>query len=237
MVWTFSEVNKVTSVMLKEATPIAKKAHGITAGVYTPTFEEVKEYSYTLKEFLKKYPHIATHVDNLYGQVRSISRHAGGVVIADELNKHMPLINSAGVQQTPWSEGQNVRHLEPLGFIKFDILGLASLRMLEGAIRHVLRRHEGVEEPTFQDVKDWYDRHLDPNVLDLDDQKVYKNVFHRGKWAGVFQFTEKGAQGFCKKAKPTSIIDISAITSIYRPGPLSAKVHDHYVAAKKKPEG
>jgi len=233
----FSEVNKVTSVMIKEATPIAKKAHGITAGVYTPTFEEVKEYSETLKLFLRKYPHIATHVDNLYGQVRSISRHAGGVVIADGLNKHMPLINSGGVQQTPWSEGQNVRHLEPLGFIKFDILGLASLRMVEGAISHILRRHHGVENPTFDDIKKWYDENLDPNVLNLNDQKVYKNVFHKGKWAGVFQFTEKGAQGFCKKAKPESIIDISAITSIYRPGPLSAKVHEHYVKAKKNPMG
>jgi len=233
----FSEVNKVTSVMIKEATPIAKKAHGITAGVYAPTFEEVKEYSETLKLFLRKYPHIATHVDNLYGQVRSISRHAGGVVIADGLNKHMPLINSGGVQQTPWSEGQNVRHLEPLGFIKFDILGLASLRMVEGAISHILRRHHGVENPTFDDIKKWYDENLDPNVLNLNDQKVYKNVFHKGKWAGVFQFTEKGAQGFCKKAKPESIIDISAITSIYRPGPLSAKVHEHYVKAKKNPMG
>ena len=82
----FSEVNRVTSVMMKEATPIAKKAHGITAGIYAPTFEEVKEYSETLKQFLNKYPHIAAHVDNLYGQIRSISRHAGGVVIADELN-------------------------------------------------------------------------------------------------------------------------------------------------------
>ena len=232
----FSEVNRVTSVMLKEATPIAKKAHGITAGVYAPTFEEVKEYSATLKQFLNKYPHIATHVDNLYGQVRSISRHAGGVVIADGLNNHMPLINSGGVQQTPWSEGQNVRHLEPLGFIKFDILGLASLRMVEGAISHILKRHHGVENPTFDDVKKWYDENLEPNVLNLDDQKVYKNVFHKGKWAGVFQFTEKGAQGFCKKAKPESIIDISAITSIYRPGPLSAKVHNHYVAAKRNPK-
>ena len=232
----FSEVNRVTSVMLKEATPIAKKAHGITAGVYAPTFEEVKEYSATLKQFLNKYPHIATHVDNLYGQVRSISRHAGGVVIADGLNNHMPLINSGGVQQTPWSEGQNVRHLEPLGFIKFDILGLASLRMVEGAISHILKRHHGVENPTFDDIKKWYDKNLEPNVLNLDDQKVYKNVFHKGKWAGVFQFTEKGAQGFCKKAKPESIIDISAITSIYRPGPLSAKVHNHYVAAKRNPK-
>ena len=150
--------------MIKEATPIAKKAHGITAGVYAPTFEEVKEYSATLKQFLNKYPHIATHVDNLYGQVRSISRHAGGVVIADGLNNHMPLINSGGVQQTPWSEGQNVRHLEPLGFIKFDILGLASLRMVEGAISHILKRHHGVENPTFDDIKKWYDKNLDPNV-------------------------------------------------------------------------
>jgi DNA polymerase-3 subunit alpha len=233
----FSEVNKVTSAMLNEATPIAKKEHGITAGVYVPTFEEVKEYSESLRQFLNKYPQIAHHINQLHGQIRSISRHAGGVVIADNLNKHMPLINSGGVQQTPWSEGQNVRHLEPLGFIKFDILGLASLRMVEGAISHILRRHRGVEKPTFEDIKAWYENNLDPNVLDLKDQKVYKNVFHKGKWAGVFQFTEKGAQSFCKKAKPESIIDISAITSIYRPGPLSAKVHEHYVKAKKNPLG
>jgi len=109
--------------------------------------------------------------------------------------------------------------------------------MLEGAISHILRRHHGVEKPTFDDVKRWYDENLDPNALNLNDQKVYKNVFHKGKWAGVFQFTEKGAQTFCKKAKPESIIDISAITSIYRPGPLSAKVHEHYVKAKKNPMG
>ena len=232
----FSEVNKITSVMIKEATPIAKKKRGITAGVYAPTFEEVKEYSESLKQFLKKYPHIATHVDRLYGQVRSVSRHAGGVVIADELDKHMPLINSGGVRQTPWSEGQNVRHLEPLGFIKFDILGLASLRMVEDCIRHILRRHHGAEDPSFDDVKKWYEENLDPNTLDLNDQKVYKNIFHKGRWPGIFQFTERGAQTFCKKAKPTSIVDIAAVTSIYRPGPLSAKVHDHYIAAKRNPK-
>ena len=52
----------------------------------------------------------------------------------------------------------------------------------------------------------------------------------------MFQFTEKGAQGFCQRAKPQSIIDISAITSIYRPGPLSANVHNSYVKAKKNPQ-
>ena len=231
----FSEVNQVTSVMVLEATPLAKARHGVTAGVYNPTFEELMEFSDSLKKFLRKYPHVETHIKALTGQLRSISRHAGGVVIADNLNTHMPLINSGGVQQTPWSEGQNVRHLEPLGFIKFDILGLASLRMVEGCIKHILRRHCGVETPSFSDVKEWYDKHLHPDVIDFNDQKVYKNIFHKGKWAGIFQFANSGAQNFCRKSKPKSIIDISAVTSIFRPGPLSAGVDNQYVNAKNNP--
>ena len=111
----FKEVNDVTSKMLAEATPLAKKKNGIKSGVYTPTYEELLEFSPTLQKFFEKYPQIKTHVEGLVGQVRSQSRHAGGVVIADKLNTQMPLINSGGVIQTPWSEGQNVRHLEPLG--------------------------------------------------------------------------------------------------------------------------
>jgi DNA polymerase-3 subunit alpha len=231
----FVEANSVTGRMIAEATPIAKKIHGIKAGVYVPTFDEVMEYSESLKSFLTKYPQIKTHIDALLGQVRSISRHAGGVVIGEDLDKWMPLINSGGVKQTPWSEGQNVRHLEPLGFIKFDILGLASLRMIEDAIRHILKRHHNVSEPTFEDVKEYYSEQLHPDKINLNDQQVYKNIFHKGKWAGVFQFTESGAQKFCVKAKPKSIIDIAAITSIYRPGPLSANVDQNYVDAKNNP--
>jgi len=233
----FSEVNLVTGRMIQEATPIAKKVHGIKAGVYAPTFDEVMSYSESLKNFLNRYPHVKTHVEALLGQVRSVSRHAGGVVIGEDLDKWMPLINSGGVRQTPWSEGQNVRHLEPLGFIKFDILGLASLRMIEDAVRHILIRHHGVKNPTFEQVKEYYNAHLHPDVIDLEDQNVYKNIFHKGKWAGVFQFSEKGAQEFCVRAKPKNIIDISAITSIYRPGPLSAKVDQTYVEAKSNPSG
>jgi len=232
----FTETNAVTSKMLYEATPKAKAAHGIKAGVYVPTFEEVMEYSESLKNFLTKYPKIETHVTRLYGAVRSASRHAGGVVIAENLDEWMPLINSKGVRQTPWSEGMNVRHLEPMGFIKFDLLGLASLRMMEVAITHILRRHHDIKNPTFADIKSYYDNTLHPDVIDFDDQDVYTNIFHDGRWAGVFQFTEQGAQSFCKRAKPRSIVDISAITSIFRPGPLSAGVDKDYVSAKNDPD-
>ena len=231
----FIEVNAATSKMLHEATPRAKRAHGIKAGVYVPTFEEVMEYSDSLKSLLMRYPKVAKHVNVLYGQVRAVSRHAGGVVIGEDLDKHMPLINSGGVTQTPWSEGQNVRHLEPMGFIKFDILGLSTLKMIEGAIYHILQRHHGVEDPSFEDIKKYYMDNLHPDVINLKDADVYQDVFHKGKWAGVFQFTEKGAQAFCKRVKPKSIVDIAAITAIYRPGPLSANVHELYVEAKENP--
>jgi len=230
----FTEVNPVTGRMVKEATPKAKAKHGIRAGVYVPTFEEVMEYSESLNKFLKKYPHIKTHVEALVGQVRSTSRHAGGVVIGEDLDKYMPLICSGGVVQTPWSEGMNVRHLEPLGFIKFDILGLSTLEMIQSAVGHILKRHHGIESPTFQDIKRYYDEKLHPDKIDLNDQKVYKNIFHKGKFVGVFQFTNAGAQRLARKVKPKDIIDISAITSIYRPGPLSAGVDKSYVKAKKE---
>ena len=232
----FTEVNNVTSKMVYEATPLAKKAHGITAGVYAPTFEELMMYSETLQKFLEKYPHIKTHVETLYGQTRSASRHAGGVVVGERLNEWMPLINSGGVRQTPWSEGQNVRHLEPMGFIKFDILGLASLRMVEGAVERILKRHHEIENPTFEQIRAFYDEHLHPDKIDLNDVEVWKNVFHKGKWAGIFQFTESGAQSFCKNAKPDNITDLAAITSIYRPGPLSAGVDKMFIGAKRTPD-
>ena len=231
----FTEANTVTSVMMREAMPEAKKKHGIKAGVYNPTWEEVMEYSSSLQAYLSKYPAVKAHVEGLVGQVRSCSRHAGGVVIAENLDQSMPLINSGGVRQAPWAEGQNVRHLEPMGFIKFDLLGLSTLKMMEGCIEHILRRHHGVENPTFEDVREYYEKHLHPDVLDMNDQEVYENVFHTGRWAGVFQFTEQGAQRFCTRVKPKNIIDLSAITSIYRPGPLSADVHEEYVEAKESP--
>ena len=231
----FTEANNVTGVMIREATPLAKEKHGMKAGMYTPTWEEVMEFSSSLQTYLNKYPQVKAHVEGLVGQVRSCSRHAGGVVIAENLDEYMPLINSGGVRQTPWSEGQNVRHLEPMGFIKFDLLGLSTLKMMEGSIEHILRRHHNVENPTYADIKKFYDENLHPDVLDLNDKKVYKDIFHAGKWAGIFQFTESGAQDFCKRVKPNNIIDISAITSIYRPGPLSANVHEEYIDAMEHP--
>ena len=79
-------------------------------------------------------------------------------------------------------------------------------------------------------------KNLHPDVINLDDARVYENVFHKGNFVGTFQFTESGAQNFAERVKPNNIIDVSAITSIYRPGPLSANVHEDYIDAKESPQ-
>jgi DNA polymerase-3 subunit alpha len=77
---------------------------------------------------------------------------------------------------------------------------------------------------------------MDPKNIDLNDQKVYEYVYHEGRFAGVFQCTQPGAQRLFMKAKPRNIIDIATLTSIYRPGPLAANVDKLYIDAKNNAE-
>ena len=89
-----------------------------------------------------------------------------------------------------------------------------------------------VEKPTFNDVRDWYNKNIHPDANDYNDQHVYKNVYHEGRFAGVFQLTSTGAQKLFVAAKPNSIVDIAVLTSIYRPGPLAANVDKLYLKSK-----
>ena len=85
------------------------------------------------------------------------------------------------------------QHLEPLGFIKFDILGVASLAMMEDCISSILTRHFDVPGPKFKDIKDFYNKNLHPDVIDTDNQKIYEKVYRGGEFPGIFQLTKEGA--------------------------------------------
>lgn len=228
----FAEVNSITTVMLEEATPLAKAKNDIAAGVYDPTYEEIKEFSPTYRNFLNKYPSIEEHIETLIGQIRSYSRHAGGVIVLENLDEKMPLIASKKVMQTPWCEGQNVRHLEPFGFIKFDILGLATLEIFENCIGRILEK-QMKRRAKFEEIKKFYDEFMHPDKIDFDDQNVYANTFAKGNFLGLFQFAESAMQSFAKAADPKCLIDIAVITSVFRPGPLSINADQDYVKAKQ----
>lgn len=161
--------------------------------------------------------------------ISNCSRHAGGVLITDDAYGNMPVIKSGGTLQTPWVEGLNNRHLEALGFLKFDILGLGTLRIIEGTIEKIIKKQIGKKHVSFEEINKWYYENIHPDNNEMIDISVYKNIYWEGKWAGIFQFINPSSQDFIKKMKPTSIADIAAATSIFRPGPLSANVDKLYL--------
>ena len=230
----FQEVNKAISSLERDVANGRRRNKDSDAG-FDIKLEEAIKYSEKTREYLEKYPEIFEPIGVLFKQNKNLGRHAGGVIVSENIADRMPLIMAKGELQTPWVEGMTAKHLETFGWVKFDLLGLETLRMIESTIRMILQK-SGNQHPTFEDVKDWYNENMDPKKMDLNDQKVYENVYHKGKFAGIFQCTQKGAQKLFMNAKPRSIIDIATLTSIYRPGPLSAKVDKIYIESKKSPQ-
>jgi DNA polymerase-3 subunit alpha len=231
----FEQLNPVTARVEAEVLKEKKKEPGFDRGTWVLTFEDAFEHSESFRELLDVHPELSRGIQVLFKQMRNISRHAGGVIITEEASKNMPLLASKGEMQTPWPEGVNYRHLESFGFLKFDILGIGTLRIFESCIRRILKK-EGNPNPSFQDVKNWFDENLHPDNNDMDDMTVYKNVFWEGRYAGIFQFVKANTQEFMRKMKPQSVIDIAVATSIFRPGPLGLKVDKDFLDNRLYPD-
>ena len=230
----FDEVNAMTGPLQDEVEPHARDEDQ-EKSVFVLKHEDCMKYSEGYRNFMEKYPDVAAHVETLFMENRSVGRHAGGVLIAnpDELSRTLPLISVRGELQTPWTEGMNFRNLEDNGFLKFDFLGLTLLKDVENCIARILKR-QGNSNPTFADVKVFFDKNINCRYHKLDDRRVFEHVYHKRRKTGVFQFTNEGARKLCEEAKPSSIEEISAITAIYRPGPLKANVHKKYIKAREE---
>jgi DNA polymerase-3 subunit alpha len=229
----YDETNAATRTVEDEVRRATMK-EGDDKNLFVLKYDEAMLHSPSFKKFIDANPKVAESIQILFKQNRSLGRHAGGVLIADDLPNKMPLVCSHGEPQTPWVEGVNFKHLEYIGnFIKYDLLGLETLRLIERTIELVLIK-EGNPKPTFDDVKAWYDQHMAPDVIDFNDPKTY-DVYGEGRWAGIFQCTGQGAQRLFKKAKPKSVVDIAALTSIYRPGPLAAHVDKLWLEHEETP--
>lgn len=231
----FDEINKMTGVIERETLEADKQAPGFDRGVWFLTYESAEEHSKTFRDLLEMYPVLENGLKVLFKQNRGLGRHAGGVLVTDNAPDNLPLIRVGGELQTPWTDGVNFRHLETYGFLKFDFLGLGTLRMFEECVRKILVK-QGNKYPTFLQIRDWFDARLHPDNCEYDDIKVYENVYWNNHYAGVFQFINPKVQEFASQLKPTCIADISAITSIFRPGPLSAKVDKMYLDNRMHPE-
>ena len=229
----FQEVNTVTKIIEDEAKPKIMDEIDHDQKLYQLTFEKAKQHSPTFVKFLEKYPDVGKHIENLYQEIKSIGRHASGIIIVPNADECLPIIKIRGVYQSPITEGITAQHLKYFGLVKIDILALATLRVIQKCIEEILKT-QGITNPMMEDVWEFYNKNLHPDVINPEDPKIFDKVYHKGSFLGVFQFAEKKVQKFCKKAKPKSVKEIAAITSIYRPGPLNGKADKRYLKFKKE---
>lgn len=113
-----------------------------TKGAVELTYDACHEHSTPFRNFMEKYPEVATDVQILGKQPKSIGKHAGGVIVLDDPDGTMPLISVRGDMQTPWSEGMAQKGLSPYGLCKYDFLALKTLRIFENCISRILKRSQ-----------------------------------------------------------------------------------------------
>lgn len=228
----FEESNAATINLDREVKPHLVTGDE-TKGAVQLTYEACHEHSPAFRAFMERYPAVDEDVRILGRQTKAVSKHAGGIIVHDDPDGIMPLIYVRGEIQTPWSEGMAMKGLSPYGLIKYDLLGVDTLRIIERCVRRILKRHSGVPDPTFAQVKEWYDANLTPSVIDPADEQVFNYVFRGRRFAGIFQFTNPSTQRFITDLDPRNVSDLATATAIYRPGPLAAHVDRDYVKARR----
>lgn len=150
----------------------------------------------------------------LEGMPRHTSTHAAGVVISDiKLDDLVPVQKNENTIVTQYT----MAHLEALGLLKMDFLGLRNLTVIRDAVNEVRK--------TIPD--------FDINSIPQDDISVYE-MLSRGDTAGIFQFESDGMTKWLVEMKPERMEDLIVIISLYRPGPM--KSIPVYINNKQNPQ-
>ncbi len=139
---------------------------------------------------------------NLEGMPRHASTHAAGVVISDKaVDEYVPLAVNDQSVVTQFT----MTSLEKLGLLKMDFLGLRNLTVIKDT----------------EDFIKLYNPDFDIEKIPLDDKSTY-TMMGKGKTEGVFQFESDGMKNVLRQLGPESIEDLTAVLSLYRPGPMDS---------------
>ncbi len=197
------DVGRVMQLPLGQVDRLAKMVPNNPANPVT--LAKAIEIEPRLQEAKRDDPSVAALLETalrLEGLYRNASTHAAGVVIGDR-----PLTELVPLYKDPRSDipatQYNMKWVESAGLVKFDFLGLKTLTVLDRVVKHLQKR--GVE--------------LDLDTLALDDEKTYA-LLSTGLAIGVFQLESQGMRDTLRKLRCGSIEEITALISLYRPGPM-----------------
>lgn len=179
------------------------------------SFDEICEHYAELKSYFEAHPAVRRHAEILRNQVKNMGTHAGGVIISDlDLQDRIPVlydkISSEDRQViSAWAESGSVQELSSVGLVKYDILGLNNLPVISDCIRLI-------KETTGTEVK--------RAEIPIDDRESI--LFGSKKdLVGIFQFENPVTKPIVDAVGMEGLIDVAAITSLIRPGPMDADIN------------
>ncbi|MCL2637053.1 MAG: DNA polymerase III subunit alpha [Oscillospiraceae bacterium] len=165
-----------------------------------------------LREMKAQDGEIASLLDTaqkIEGMPRHGSTHAAGMVITREpVTDFVPVQKNDSDIVTQYAMG----HLENLGLLKMDFLGLRYLTVV-----HETAGAVGLDAEHFPEA----------------DAEVYA-MLSRGGTSGVFQFESAGMTNLLIRLKPESLEDLTAAISLYRPGPMASI--PRYIESRHNPD-
>jgi DNA polymerase III subunit alpha len=231
------DAGRVLEVPLPVVDRLAKLVPGKPGITLEKAMSEVKE----MKQYAESTPEnrqLMEYARALEGRARNVSMHAGAVVITDgPLEEQVPLYVSnkietevrkfadeidldeedllKGKSPDEIDEKQVVTQfdknwIETAGLLKIDYLGLETLAVIDETLKLIKRRHA---------------LDIDLEKVPMNDRKTFR-IFQEGKMAGIFQFESSGMQNYMTRLQPTQIGDIIAMSALYRPGALNARIDE-----------
>ncbi|MFA5313833.1 MAG: DNA polymerase III subunit alpha [Methanomassiliicoccales archaeon] len=162
---------------------------------------------------MKQYPKLMESALAIEGTLSSSGVHPAGIVVCkNPIVEHVPLRVNKGVTCCQL-DGPEV---EELGLLKFDLLALKTLTVVDKTIKMVKLRH-GID--------------IDIDNIEPNDQNVFK-IFNgtdpKRDTRGIFQFEGYGISKLLREIRVDSFEDLIVANALYRPGPLGAGVHHLY---------
>ena len=177
-------------------------------GDHVPGFWEQSD---VLRDYASNNSEVWKIVVECLGVMRNKGSHPCGVLIAPTaIHNYFPLTWIGTKNDGQLCVGFDPRSLEWAGGMKYDFLGVKTLKTIEIAMKL---------------IKERYGITLEWREYDHSDA-VYEKIFHTGDTLGVFQYGTPTVIPYVKKIKPRNTKDLSNITALCRPGTLEAPAPD-----------
>ena len=160
---------------------------------------------------VNQYPGLLDIIKGIEGLINKRSSHASGVILFDEDPYEFGCF-----MKTPKGEiitQYDLHDCEAAGLTKYDFLVTEVQDKLAQTLRFL--QEDGIIENEGINLRGVYDKYLHPNVLPMNDEKIWKAI-QNGDVINVFQFDSEIGSQAAKKIKPTTILELTDANGLMR---------------------